>query len=227
MRWWGILITILYALVLVLIYSFGMDLLSGGGFSDRDYGFVIWLASAIALPLVCQIALLAVTVDASRKWLRKRRHISVSIMSVAIALGLLTAGVMFALWAVIAGDDAFNFLDNCKWCEANSVPVVILITVLPTIVFWGIWTLIFQRFYRKRDDQAMPLFRWLYGGSVLELLIVVPSHVLVRSRGDCSAPILSAYGIATGLAVMLLAFGPGVIYLYLKQLDKYEEPGTA
>ena len=224
MRWWGILITILYALVLVLIYSFGMDLLTGGDFYDSDNGFAIWLSSAIALPLVCQIALLAVTVDGKRKWLRKRRHISVSIMSVAIAFGLLTAGVMFALWAVIAGDDAFNFLDNCTWCDNHVVPVVVLITVLPTLVFWGVWTLIFRRFYGKRDEQAMPLFRWLYGGSVLELLIVVPSHVLVRSRGDCSAPILSAYGIATGLAVMLLAFGPGVIYLYLRQLNKYEEP---
>ena len=225
MRWWGILITILYALVLVLIYSLGMDLLTDGDFSSSDSGYVIWLASAIALPLLCQIALLAVTVDARRKWLRKRRHIAVSIASIAIALGLLTAGVMFALWAVIAGDNAFDFLDNCNWCTEHNVQIIVLITVLPTLVFWGIWTLIFRRYFGKRDDQAMPLFRWLYGGSVLELLIVVPCHVLVRSRGDCSAPILTGYGIATGLAVMLLAFGPGVIYLYLSQMDKYEEPG--
>jgi hypothetical protein len=56
---------------------------------------------------------------------------------------------------------------------------------------------------------------WLLKGSVLELLIVVPCHVIVRRRHDCSAP------IATGLAIMLLSFGPSVLFLYKKRLDSY------
>jgi hypothetical protein len=58
------------------------------------------------------------------------------------------------------------------------------------------------------------------------LLIVVPCHVVVRHRDDCSAPALTGFGIATGLAVMLLTFGPGVVFLYRKRLRRYERPAT-
>jgi hypothetical protein len=45
----------------------------------------------------------------------------------------------------------------------------------------------------------------------------------VRQRGDCSAPILTGWGIVTGIAVMLLCFGPGILALYKKKLDGYAQ----
>jgi hypothetical protein len=58
-------------------------------------------------------------------------------------------------------------------------------------------------------------------GSVLGLLIAVPSHVVARQRGDSSAPMVTSFGIATGIAIMLLSFGPGVLLLYKKRLNDY------
>ena len=65
----------------------------------------------------------------------------------------------------------------------------------------------------------MPLVR---GRARSILLIVVPSHVIVRRRGDCCAPVVTSFGIVTGIAIMLLSFGPGILLLYKKRLDAYK-----
>ena len=89
-----------------------------------------------------------------------------------------------------------------------------------TAVFWLIWGLVFRR-YAAADDEETILnrsLRWLMRGSILELLIAVPSHVIVRRRDDCCAPLGTFWGIATGISVMLLCFGPGVFFLFVKRM---------
>ena len=56
---------------------------------------------------------------------------------------------------------------------------------------------------------------------MLELLIAVPAHVMARRRHDCSAPMATSFGIATGIAIMLLSFGPSVLLLYAKRANEY------
>jgi hypothetical protein len=50
--------------------------------------------------------------------------------------------------------------------------------------------------------------------------------VIVRRRDECCAPMISSFGIATGVAVMLLCFGPSVLLLYKKRLDSYSGRST-
>jgi hypothetical protein len=69
--------------------------------------------------------------------------------------------------------------------------------------------------------------RWLLRGSILELLIAVPSHVLVRRRDDCCAPAGTFWGIATGISVMLLCFGPGIFFLFVARCRKLKPRPTA
>ncbi len=227
MRMWGFVITVVYALVTVLLYGVGIIFLVNGDYSaDADEYFIIASSSTIALLLLCQISLLAVTVDGGQKWLRSRRPIWISVVNVSLALGLLTCGALFAIWAAIAGDDAPGFLD--RWFGVENSPLTVsTIILLCVVVSWTFWALIFRYDSGDSEYRVARLFRWLYAGSVLELLVVVPCHIFVRSREDCCAPILTGYGIATGLAVMLLGFGPGVMYLYKKKLNRYQERNSA
>jgi hypothetical protein len=54
------------------------------------------------------------------------------------------------------------------------------------------------------------------------LLVAVPSHIVVRSRNDCCAPFGSFWGIATGLSIMLLSFGPGVLFLFVERCRRLQ-----
>ena len=52
------------------------------------------------------------------------------------------------------------------------------------------------------------------------LLVAVPSHVIVRRRDDCCAPAGTFWGIATGISIMLLCFGPGVFFLFVERFQR-------
>ena len=91
---------------------------------------------------------------------------------------------------------------------------------------WLIWLGIF--YYYSREDSAESVVhravKWLLRGSILELLVAVPSHIVARQRGECCAPAGTFWGITTGLAVMLLAFGPGVFFLYVERCRRLRPP---
>jgi hypothetical protein len=80
---------------------------------------------------------------------------------------------------------------------------------------------------RNSTNVTARAISWLLKGSVLELLVAVPCHVIVRRRNDCSAPIVTSFGIVTGIAVMLLCFGPSVLFLVKKRLDAYSPHKSA
>jgi len=90
------------------------------------------------------------------------------------------------------------------------------------LLFWLVWGLVFYHVTRNDESEAFiqRAARWLLRGSILELLVAVPSHIIVRQRGDCCAPFATFWGIVTGLSVMLLSFGPGVLFLFAARMRR-------
>jgi hypothetical protein len=218
MRKWGIIVSLLYALIVVGLLVPGMAALSGYNVSSsssfrsdmRDI-FALWIVWIPIGILVCaQVVLLFLSVDTSQKRLKPRAPILVSYTVTAMLFALLTFAALSSLGAAVYSD---KFSDRF-WPTETYVIVV-------WAILWLLWGVVFLLFFRNANVPTTRLLAWLLKGSVLELLIAVPCHVIVRRRNDCSAPVATSFGIATGVAVMLLAFGPSVLLLYKKRLDAY------
>jgi hypothetical protein len=213
---WSILITASYALILLLLLVPGFIALSGLPSDSSDSSDNLYTSAIILIPvgilLLGQALLLFLSVDTSRRLLKPRAHIFVSYAVTAFFMAVLTSAAIWSLGFAAKGSKFGNTYTN-----------VILIFCATLWWFWGVF---FYLYFRESSAAVTRLVSWLLKGSVLELLIAVPCHVIVRGRKDCSAPIVTSFGITTGLAIMLLSFGPSVLFLYKKRLDSYP-PGPS
>jgi hypothetical protein len=177
-----------------------------------------WLTWVWIGILVCgQAALLLVSVDSSWRRLKPRQHIWVSLATAALLFGVLILAavwsflILAAVWSLFAGvvgDEAMDsrFYKTIGWWFG----------------LWLLWGIVFFLYARRVPQWAARVSGWLLRGSVLDL-IAVSCHVIVRHREDCCAPVFTGFGIATGMAIMLLSFGPSVLFLYKKRMKQYEK----
>jgi hypothetical protein len=85
------------------------------------------------------------------------------------------------------------------------------------VAAWGGWALIFWRLSRTTEprDFVSRVCKSLLKGSILELLIAVPTHIVARCRDYCCAGFMTFVGLTMGMSVMLFSFGPGVFFLFV------------
>jgi hypothetical protein len=228
MRKWGFLITAFYVSVILFFllpltgflaeYDLGDSFTDSWPPVDGDFFIEVWPAVIwIAVLILGQMLLLFLSVDTSFRRIQQRRHIGVSIATVALMVGMLTGVAIWSVIVAISGDEAFDN-NEVAWSIGFLAAVALS---------WLCWTFVFRTYKVGDSERLNKLIGWLIKGSILELLIVVPCHVIVRQRGDCSAPLVTGFGISTGIAVMLLAFGPSILYLYQKRLASYKAPAKS
>ena len=221
MKRWGVLITAFYVVVTLLLFAPGFIALVSKWHSVGHVlreslqvyqEWFIWLWVGIFAG--GQALLLFLSVDTSWRRTRPRRHIAVTAALASFLAAILTGSALFALEVSVYGDHAPPlWKDKEGWFAATMGAI--------WIGAWIVWGTLFYRYYRDSSAAVSAAVSWLLKGSVLELLVAVPAHVIVRQRGDCSAPAVTGFGIVTGIAIMLLCFGPGVLALYKKKLDAY------
>lgn len=240
MKRWALFTVLIYVAALLLL-TFPVIYLAfaGKNFSVQQaadtyfyWGYWLWLVVLVA----GQILLLLVPIDVSERRLPSRRKLKVPVIVGTFLLGnLFLAGLLSLLCAIFRdnGLDIFDTQNFFIWIanvfhhnqaqhiqpSSNSSLLGVL---WPMLVCWFIWAFIFRRAARNDDPDALikRLMRWLLRGSILELLVAVPSHVIVRRRDDCCAPMGTFWGIATGISVMLLCFGPGVYFLFVERFER-------
>ncbi len=240
MKRWAILTVFLYAVALmlltvpVILVAFGNWGSSHTAISFQkalscytDWGYWIWLAILLA----GQALLLLLPINLSERRLPARRPLKIPVIVTAFFLtNLFIAGIVsmalaikldgvFAVFKLFSLSPAYLPESNKDFASGEFWGAM-----LTLLCFWIIWGVIFRSFAKADAPEVLlqRLTRWLLRGSILELIIAVPSHVIVRRRDDCCAPAGTFWGIATGISVMLLCFGPGVYFLFVKRMRQLQ-----
>jgi hypothetical protein len=164
------------------------------------FGWQWWLL--LALMAVAQGALLAVPVRVASRRPIARRPLAMTVLAGAGMMAALLVGVFCCIYE-------FGFHDaGGHW--------VIWMAPDLGLAGWCAWAWIFYRMSRMEEagDFVSRLCRWLLRGSILELLVAVPTHIVARYRDYCCAGVMTFIGLTLGMSVMLFSFGPGVFFLF-------------
>jgi hypothetical protein len=169
-----------------------------------SWPFWIWLVVMV----ISQFALLVVPVRiASRRPITKG-----ALWPTIIAGGLMAGALVFAATCSIL---EFIFADHNSGLFGWSGIILGVLT-------WCIWSAVFFRLSRnlQSTDLISRQCRLLLKGSILELLIAVPTHIVARYRDYCCAGFMTFIGLTMGISVMLFSFGPAVFFLYVERWQR-------
>jgi len=199
-----------WALLTVLLYAVGVGVLAlplFGFFSHSDVlaFFFVWF---VPILILIQAILLLVPVAVAQDRPVKRRSIVVSAAIGAIPMAVMAACFFMGVFLMVWGE------------KTENTPQHYLNPILAVPIFWLVWGILFYRGFSSADPRSFVsmLNGWLLRGSILELLVAIPSHIISRHRHECCAPPISLIAIATGLSVALMSFGPAVFFLFAKRI---------
>ena len=212
MKRWALLVAALYLLILAaltvpfLMLVFGADVLGtpaahGAMRLYGESGYWIFVSVMVA----CQVALLAVPVRVA-----SRRPVTRG----ALWPTVLTAGLMMAILVMAAFFAMDEFIT-----KGMTTPWISWAGLGAGLLTWVIWSVVFFRASRTEAprDLVTRQCRLLFQGSILELMIAVPTHIVARYRDYCCAGVMTFIGLTMGVSVMLFAFGPALYFLFAER----------
>lgn len=218
MKNWALVIATAYAAMLVVLTLPVTMLAFAPNVSLKDtleayvqWTFWLW----IGVMLLGQVALLVVPVRVASRRPVTQRALLWPVLAAGLMMGGLAAGAAFAVTEFIMRGEG----DNWIW----QMPIAVGVCI------WVLWAIVFYRGSRGAEPQSVVArqCRLLLKGSILELLIAVPTHIVARYRDYCCAGAMTFIGIALGISVMLFSFGPAVFFLYADRWRRLHPQSSA
>ena len=138
-----------------------------------------------------------------------RRPMLLSLLAGAAMAALLSLGVAGTAVSFLRADDFVGRVDQSLGGPPTLVVAFWVLSwvgwlVVFTLGWAGEWLVRFRRMYRL-----------LFAGSWLELLVTIPVDVQVRKRTKCYCGEGTFFALVIGITAALWAFGPGLVMLFL------------
>ena len=209
MKRWALVVVALYLLILVvltvpvILLAFAPKA-SAPEAAESYLCFPYWLW--VSVMVLGQAALLVVPVRVASRRPVTRRALLLPVVTTGLMMGGLAAGAMYSLLEFALRDKA---LEGWFWWAGIGAGLVI----------WCVWAVLFYRASRDANpsDVISRQCRLMLRGSILELLVAVPTHIAARSRDYCCAGFMTFVGLTLGISVMLFSFGPAAFFLYAER----------
>jgi hypothetical protein len=188
-------------------------------FGDVD---MLMAASVSACVLtLCGLGLLITPVKLTHRRTITRRNIWIPILTSGFLVGALVFGAGIALEEYFLYDRDYvnmNSRDMAYRQFLTHETVWKYGVLIAGVGVWLFWWLVFMLANAANPSNlAVRFHHWILAGSVAELLVAVPTHIVVRRRTVCCAGIMTGTAICIGVAVMIVAFGPSVYLLYRRR----------
>ncbi|MFA6291029.1 MAG: hypothetical protein WC637_04565 [Victivallales bacterium] len=169
----------------------------------------------IGILSLCQAGLLFIPVKIAGRRPTSKRSVYLPIIVSGFLAGALFLGIICSAEEFFQKDAAFKR----GWEGWTAIGFCIIV--------WIIWSFVFCRATSGQEPKSVILrqCKHLLQGSVIALLVAVPTHIVARHRDYCCAGSCTFVGITFGIAVMLLSFGPGVYFLYAERWRKLHPDG--
>jgi hypothetical protein len=196
---WVYAVVLIYLLLLLALICSPLLGIWADNFNSSD---VMSLGSCVAVLLLSGASLMMVPVRAVGRRPTTRRSIWIPILG---------SGLLMAVLFLFSSLALAEYADE-KGTQEEAI-------LVGAFCVWIMWTGVFipMAFAFDPTSLGMKLHRFLLAGSLLELLIAVPCHIVVRRRPDCCAGMATGMAICVGVVVMFVSFGPSVFLLFYRR----------
>jgi hypothetical protein len=179
----------------------------GEALTTPDFIGPAWLVAVLAT--AAQVAFLLPAVRGRPVQASRPRSLYISLVIVAAIAAGLTVALGLALTelgATIAGGwgRGRDMFDSGLALSAAGFAL---------LASWGFWSLVLLIFTRDvwPDRTLGRIVRWLLGGTIVELAIVIPIDVIVRRRTDCYCASGTFFSLILAVSALLWLAGPGAL----------------
>ncbi len=132
----------------------------------------------------------------------------------ALLAAIITAAIGLAV-VELAGSMLHGNFQEDPWGDELLSEVWIWPALLMTLVgSWVFWTMLLLIFARRlwADTVLGRLVVLLLGGTIVELLVVLPIDVMVRRRSDCYCAAGTFWSLCASAVALLWLTGPGIVF---------------
>jgi hypothetical protein len=185
-------------------------------------GMLLEIDPGQALFVVDTIVIVGVMLVTQWLFLSPRGNLAIHLSRHGRPMGRSIAAAAF-IAMLLSTAFAATLLEISGWWSSQKSYAVVYAAMS---VMWLGWAIVFYVYWRGRDQTTYlsKMLMWLFGGSVLELLVAAPVHAMVwgRAKYGCYCSQGSYVGLVLGGVVLLWTFGPGILLLFAHEKYRRE-----